>query len=222
MNAPVLVLRNVLLSGGRTADISVVGGKVMHAGAGAGGQAGRTIDCTGLYVLPAAVDMHVHIRGGTQLAKEDWETGSKSALAGGVTVIVDQPNTIPPIITPEAHRARVLEAQSRTFCSFGINSGVTQETPIRSMWRAGAMAFGETFFAPSSYGEALSREGLMSLLPEISRCGALATIHAEEVGQGDDHDLASHDRIRSAAGELRAVREVGGLNTAGCRLPVCH
>lgn len=222
MTAPALVLRNVLLPGGRTADITVQAGKVLHAGGEAGGQATRTIDCTGLYVLPAAVDMHVHMRGGPQSAKEDWATGSKSALAGGVTVVLDQPNTVPPITTPDTLRSRVLEAKARSLCSFAINSGVTHDTPIRSMWSAGAMAFGETFFAPSSYGEAITPGELESALWEISACGALATIHAEEVGPGDDNDLATHDRIRSAAGELRAVREVGRCNTTGCRLHFCH
>jgi len=222
MTAPALVLRNVLLPGGRTADITMQEGKVLHAGAGAGGKADRTIDCTGLYVLPAAVDMHVHMRGGPQSAKEDWATGSRSALAGGVTVVLDQPNTIPPIIRPDALRARVLEAKTHSLCSFAINSGVTQDTPIRSMWDAGAMAFGETFFAPSSNGEAITPGDLESALREISACGALATIHAEEVGPGDDNDLASHNRIRSVEGELRAVREVGRCNTAGCRLHFCH
>jgi len=222
MTAPALVLRNVLLPGGHIMDITVQEGKVLHAGAGAGGEVDRTIDCTGLYVLPAAVDMHVHMRGGPQSAKEDWATGSRSALAGGVTVVLDQPNTIPPISTPDALRARVLDANTHSLCSFAINSGVTRDTPIRPMWCAGAMAFGETFFAPSSYGEAIAPSELESALQEISACGALATIHAEEVGPGDDNDLVTHDQIRSAAGELRAVREVGRCNTAGCRLHFCH
>ncbi|PKG32878.1 amidohydrolase family protein, partial [Methanoregula sp.] len=222
MTAPVLVLRNVLLPGGRTADITVQEEKVLHAGAGAGGKADRTIDCTGLYVLPAAVDMHVHMRGGPQSAKEDWTTGSKSALAGGVTVVLDQPNTIPPITSPDVLRGRVLEAKTNSLCSFAINSGVTHDTPVRAMWSSGAMAFGETFFAPSSYGEAITLGELESALREISACGALATIHAEEVGQGKDCDLASHDRIRSGEGEIRAVREVGRCNTARCRLHFCH
>jgi dihydroorotase len=222
MAAPALVLRNVTLPMGRVADITIQDGRVLHTGAGATGSSVPEIDCTGLWVLPAAVDMHVHMRGGTQVAKEDWTSGSRSALAGGVTVVVDQPNIIPPVTTPDSLRARVLEAQSQSLCSFAINSGVTHDTPIRSMWSAGAMAFGETFFAPSSYGEAITKAEMESALREISACGALATIHAEEVGQGDDCDLASHDRIRSGAGELRAVREVGRCNAAGCRLHFCH
>jgi dihydroorotase len=215
-----LVLRNVSLPGGRVADISVRDGTVAHAGAG--GPADRTIDCTGLLVLPAAVDMHVHMRGGTQSAKEDWGSGSRSALAGGVTVVVDQPNTTPPIASPDALRARVLEAKTHSLCSFAINSGVTPDTPLRAMWSAGAMAFGESFFAPSSYGDAITPVELGAALREIHACGALATIHAEEVAVGEDGDLISHDRLRSEAGELRAVDAVMGCNQAGCRLHFCH
>jgi dihydroorotase len=139
-----------------------------------------------------------------------------------VTVVVDQPNTIPPIISPDVLRARVLEAKTHSLCSFAINSGVTHDTPFSAMWSAGASAFGETFYAPSSYGDAITRAELGTALSAIHACGALATIHAEEVSDGDDLDLASHDRVRSAAGELQAVREVSRCNTAGCRLHFCH
>jgi len=222
MAAVTLVLRNVTLPGGRIADITMQDGRVLHAGAGDTCAAGRSIDCTGLIVVPAAVDMHVHMRGGPQSAKEDWETGSKSALAGGVTVVVDQPNTDPPITNPDALRARVLEAKSQSLCSFAINSGVTHDTPVAAMWSAGAIAFGETFFAPSSYGDAITTGELEAALRAIHSCGALATIHAEKVGDGKDEGLTTHDRIRSGVGELQAVRDVGRCNTAGCRLHFCH
>ena len=154
---PALVLANVQLPKGRRADITIRDGRVVHTGAGTA--ADRVIDCTGLFVLPAAVDVHVHMRGGSQSAKEDWTTGSMSALAGGVTVVVDQPNTVPPLTTPEAFLARVREAQAHSFCSFAINSGVTLDTPFEAMWAAGAMAFGETFFAPSSLRRGTRRPG---------------------------------------------------------------
>lgn len=215
-----LVLRNVTLPEGRVADITVREGRVLHTGAGE--PADRTIDCSGLFVIPAAVDMHVHMRGGPQSAKEDWTSGSRSALAGGVTVVVDQPNTIPPISSPDALRARVYEAKNHSLCSFAINSAVTPDTPLRAMWSAGAAAFGETFFAPSSYGEAITKGEFESALREIHSCAALATVHAEEITDGDDSDLTLHDRVRSAAGELQAVRDVSRCNTAGCRLHFCH
>ena len=217
---PSLVLRNVTIPGGRVADLTICDGIVSHSGAG--GPAEKVIDCAGLFVLPAAIDMHVHMRGGSQSHKEDWESGSKSALAGGVTVVVDQPNTLPPITSPDALRSRVFEAKSQSFCHFAINSGVTHDTPVRTMWDAGAMAFGEVFFAPSSYGEAITRQELATALGELARLGAIATIHAEEVKSGPDTTLTTHQQIRSPEGEIRAVMDVLKTNTAGCRLHFCH
>jgi len=217
---PTLLLKNVSLPEGRIADLLIRNGRVIHTGAG--GAADRTVDCTGLLVLPAAVDVHVHMRGGPQSEKEDWESGSRSALAGGVTVVVDQPNTIPPLITPESFAARVKDAQAHSLCSFAINSGLTEGTPLAAMWEAGAALFGETFFAPSSYGDAVDEAVLTRALAEIKKLGGVATIHAEEVTAGDDTTLSAHARIRSAEGELRAVRAVQQCNTAGCRLHFCH
>jgi len=217
---PGLVLANVLLPDGRKTDISVRDGRVVHAGASLA--ADRVIDCTGQLVLPGAVDVHVHMRGGSQSVKEDWETGSMSALAGGVTVVVDQPNTIPPLTDPTAFSRRVADAQAHSLCSFAINSSVTPQTPVEAMWKAGAMAFGETFFAPSSYGEALSAPDLSLLLGRIHALGGLATIHAESVRPGADTGLAAHDALRSPEGERDAVLAVQACNTSGCRLHFCH
>ena len=217
---PTLTLQNVSLPDGRVVDVIIGDGTVRHIGAGI--PADRVIDCSGLFVLPAAIDMHVHMRGGPQSAKEDWESGSKSALGGGVTIVVDQPNTIPPLTTPDTFRARVLEAKENSFCHFGINSGVTKNTSLPAMWSAGAMAFGEIFCAPSSYGESVTPEELKTALDQIHSLGGLATIHAEEVTPGPDTTLESHTRIRSTMGELRAVRVVQNANNAGCRLHFCH
>lgn len=217
---PDLVLANVQLTEGRSADITIRDGRVIHTGTGS--PANLRINCTGLFVLPAAVDVHVHMRGRSQSAKEDWKTGSKSALAGGVTVVVDQPNTVPPLTTPDAFSARVREAQEHSLCSFAINSGVTPDTPIEAMWASGAMAFGEIFCAPSSYGEALDSAALSRALGCIRALGGLATIHAEGITSGEDTGLAAHDALRSPDREREAVIAVQAGNPDGCRVHFCH
>jgi len=215
-----LVLRNVTLPTGRRADVVIAGGVVRHVGAGV--RADETIDCTGYTCLPGAVDMHVHMRGGVQAEKEDWRTGTVSALAGGVTVVVDQPNTVPPITTPELLRARLREAEREAVCGFGVNAGVAPGADLAGMRDAGAMAFGETFAAPSSYGEGLDPATLKGLLSRIHALGGLATVHAEEVAGAGPATLAEHDRARSSAGEARAVQAVGALAPEGMRLHFCH
>lgn len=214
-----LVLKDVTLPEGRVTDLSIRDGIVVHAGSPL--PADECISCRGLTVLPAAVDMHVHMRGGVQHKKEDWKSGSMSAIAGGVTVVVDQPNTVPPLTTAETFRTRVTEAARDSLCSYAINAGVLSNTDIESLWKAGAMAFGELFAASSSYGEGLSEETITSALEEIGRLGGLATIHAEEVRPGAPHDLASHNRLRGPAGETRAVGRIAGGGHP-CRLHFCH
>ena len=113
--------------------------------------------------------MHVHLRGGVQAYKEDWESGTRSALAGGVTVVVDQPNTVPPLETVEAFEARVEEGLRRSRCGFGVNAAVTPDADLEGLYGAGALAFGETFAAPSSYGEALGEAALAGGAP-THRC----------------------------------------------------
>jgi dihydroorotase len=161
------------------------------------------------------------MRGGAQRGKEDWKSGSMSAIAGGVTVVVDQPNTIPPLTSAETFRARVAEAAQDSLCSYAVNAGVLPGTDIGSLWKAGAMAFGELFAAPSSYGEGLADRTLFSTLREVGRLGGLATIHAEEVMPGTPHDLASHNRLRGPAGETRAVSRIAG-EAHSCRIHFCH
>ncbi|MDD1700277.1 MAG: dihydroorotase [Methanoregula sp.] len=215
-----LILCNVTLPTGRVADITLGDGKVTHVGA-VRGMADR-IDCSGLLVLPAAVDIHVHMRGGSQSAKEDWKSGSMSALAGGVTTVVDQPNTLPPVTNPSRFGDRVSDALNNSLCNFAVNSSVTPDTHLPSMWEAGAMAFGETFFAPSSYGDGISDAALSLALKDIQSLGGLATIHAETVSDLTDTDLVLHDQVRSPVGELQAVKAVQRLNTTGCRVHFCH
>jgi dihydroorotase len=166
--------------------------------------------------------MHVHMRSGVQSAKEDWTSGSMSAIAGGVTVVVDQPNTIPSITSPSALVERVQDAKKHSYCNFAVNSGVTPDTPLESMWEAGAMAFGEIFHAPSSYGDAIAGVALEAAFDRIQKLGGLATIHAERIGTSPDTDLISHGLVRSVPGEAEAVRTVQFLNRSECRLHFCH
>ena len=215
-----LVLCNVTLPSGRIADITLADGRVIHVGACPG--TADHIDCRGLLVLPAAVDMHVHMRGGDQSAKEDWKSGSMSALAGGVTVVVDQPNTLPPINTPSRLGDRVSDAMKHSLCNFAINSSMTSDTPLPAMWEAGAMAFGETFFTPSYYREGISDATLSQALRQVRSLEGLVTIHAETVSGVADTDLVLHDHARSPEGEMQAVKAVQRLNTDKCRIHLCH
>jgi dihydroorotase len=200
------------------ADIGIVDGVVSRAS----GPAAETLDCAGLVVLPGAIDMHVHLRDGPQAYKEDWETGTRSAVAGGVTLVVDQPNTVPPLETVDTFAARVALGRRRSRCGFAVNGAVTPGADLEGLHAAGALAFGETFAAPSSYGEALDDRDLAVALSRIAALGALATIHLEDPVPGTPATLRDHDRLRPARGEERALERLLALAPPGLRLHCCH
>ena len=158
---------------------------------------------------------------GASRQRRTGRPAAQAPLPGGVTVVVDQPNTIPPLTTSEAFITRVHEAQAHSLCSFAINSGVSPDTPFEAMWKAGAMAFRRDF-CPSSYGKALDAPELSRALGRIRGLGGLATIHAEGIAPGEDTNLAAHDSLRSPEGEREAVIAVQACNPVGCRIHFCH
>ncbi|REE96266.1 flavin reductase [Thermomonospora umbrina] len=57
------------------------------------------------YVLPGLIDTHVHFRGPGRRRAEGWGHGSRAAVAGGVTTVIEMPHTAPPLLDPDAVRA---------------------------------------------------------------------------------------------------------------------
>ncbi len=215
-----LVLSNARLPDGRIADISIDQGIITHIGSSE--NADRVINCRNRLCIPAATDMHVHMRDGSQSAKETWKTGTQAAAAGGVATVVDQPNTIPPMDTVENFLERAALASKESFCHFGINGSVNEHADIAGLTEAGVLAFGEMFAAPSSYGSALTVEVIRDSLKTIADQNMLVTVHAEEVIPGEIHNLAEHARSRPISGEIQTIRLVQNLAPKNAKLHICH
>ena len=76
------------------AQIAAVGEDVEIDGAD------ETYDCTGLWITPGLVDMHVHLREPGETHRETIKTGTQAAAAGGFTTICCMPNTTPALDDP--------------------------------------------------------------------------------------------------------------------------
>jgi len=87
----------------------------------------KIVEAHGLLALPGLIDIHVHLREPGGEHKEDIASGTRAALAGGVTTVLGMPNTTPPI-TDEASLEAVLDLAGRkAMCDFGFYIGATHD-----------------------------------------------------------------------------------------------
>ena len=96
------------------ADILVENGVIVKREPNITDNADKTIDCSGLAVLPGICDMHVHFRDPGQTHKEDIITGGNAAAAGGVTAVACMPNTIPTVDNAETVKYILEKAKNAT------------------------------------------------------------------------------------------------------------
>ncbi len=181
---PDLVIKNARIfidNAIQPAEIAIDNGRIIKIGKIIGTQeVNMVIDAKNALILPGAIDIHVHFRDPGMTKKEDWYTGSCAAAAGGVTTVIDHPNTIPPTIDPGSFKKKQKEAK-KSIIDYGINAGVTQNlNHLKSLWEMGATAFGEIFMAESTGALNVSDMTLKEALGIIEKLGAVACIHAED------------------------------------------
>ena len=68
--------------------------------------------------LPGLIDLHVHLREPGAIHKEDWDTGTSAALAGGFTMVLSMPNTKPPIFDAETLALALEAASQKARCDY--------------------------------------------------------------------------------------------------------
>ncbi len=92
-------------------------------------------------VIPGLVDTHAHFRDPGYTYKEDIESGTRAAAAGGVTTVFDMPNVDPPTTTVDRLRAHLANAARKTVIDFGHNASGVVPDNIAALAEAGATAF---------------------------------------------------------------------------------
>jgi dihydroorotase (multifunctional complex type) len=116
----------------------------------------ETVQASGFLVLPGLVDVHVHLRepGGEQ--KEDLTSGTRAALAGGVTTVLAMPNTSPPTIDGASLGAAMELAERKAMCDFGVFVGATPDNAAEAATLTDAV--GLKIYMGSSTGSLLVDE----------------------------------------------------------------
>lgn len=202
--------------GQQTIDIWIKDGRV--AAMGGPHRAPEKMDVHGMLVLPGCIDAHVHFRDPGQNYKEDWTSGSTAAAAGGITTVVDQPNTNPRTLDARSFELKLDLAKNRSVVDYCINGGPGK---IEELQKAGASAIGEIFSYEHSDLE------LQQILAEAGRLGMLATVHAEDgliVREKTEpllgrHDAPVYSQARPAEAELAAIEKSLAWSK---RLHICH
>ncbi len=199
-------------------DIAIRDGRIAALGALGAAKAAETLDARGLTVLPGVIDTQVHFREPGLTHKEDLETGSRGAAAGGVTAVFEMPNTVPLTTTAELLAAKVAAARQRMLCDFAFFVGGTRENvdDIPNLERLEGSA-GIKVFMGSSTGNLLVDDE-PSLDRIIARLSRRASFHAEDearlisrMDQRVPGDPASHPVWRDEEAALIATRRLVGL-----------
>lgn len=134
-------IRDLVIREGRIAELAEPGSKDQEAG--------EVHDGEGLLALPAFVDPHVHLRTPGEEHKEDLETGTRAAAAGGYCQLVAMANTRPPLDSPEDIQALLEHASREASVPVGFVATVTRGmggvelTEMAELRDAGAVGFSD-------------------------------------------------------------------------------
>jgi dihydroorotase len=211
-------------------DVGVTAGRIASIGDLSTASAGNVVDCAGLHILPGVIDTQVHFREPGATHKEDLESGSRSAVMGGVTAVFEMPNTDPLTISPETLADKVKRGHHRMHCDFAFFIGGTHDN-YRHLpeWEQLPGCAGVKVFMGSSTGSLLvgDEDGLRNILKVIRR---RASFHAEDEPRLNERkslrvegDASSHPVWRDPEAALIATqRLVRVAHETGARVHVLH
>ena len=235
-NPPVdLILRGGTVmteSGPEVADVVIGGGGILSVGDTSAGEDGaeRVIDCAGMWVGPGFVDIHTHLREPGPIHKEDIDSGSRAAAAGGYTAVVAMPNTEPAI--DSGHLVRYVRDRGRQVGTVEVavagcvTAGRTGErlAHLDDLWKAGARMFTDD-------GDVVADAGLLRRAMEyLAQLGGVISQHAIDPGLargGHMHegpvasDLGMY-AIPAAAETVVVARDLELVRLTGCAYHLQH
>jgi carbamoyl-phosphate synthase/aspartate carbamoyltransferase/dihydroorotase len=151
--------------------------------------------------LPALIDAHVHLREPGETHKEDFTTGTAAALAGGVTAVLDMPNTKPPIIDTESLASKRELVRRKALCDVGFFIGAAETNTEAAVALADGVA-GLKLYLNQTHGPL--------------RVHDLATLLRHFTMWSVDRPIAVH------AEGLSVAIAIGLSASFGRRLHVCH
>ena len=196
----------------------------------------ETIDATGCFLLPGVIDDHVHFRDPGLTHKADIFSESRAAAAGGVTSIMDMPNTNPPTVTLDALEQKQQLLAEKCIVNHSCYFGATNDNYDLFPQLDKTRVCGIKLFMGSSTGNMLV-DRMDSLRHIFGGTDMLIAAHCEdqdiirrntekykaEYGEGEQIPVSKHPNIRSTQACYASSKLAVQLATeAGARLHVLH
>ena len=194
----------------------------------------EVIDAHGLYILPGAIDGHVHMMDPGYTEREDFTTGTRAAARGGVTTVIDHHRTVPQVFGAKELLGKKEYLKTRSIVDFGLLGGLclTNLGDLKGLWEAGALGF-KGFTCELHEADALGIGNLMEILQEIRKFNGVALFHCEDdsllkkteerLRKQGRKDPLSVSEWRSPEAEELAVRAlIYAARKTGARVAVAH
>ncbi len=218
------------------ADVAIANGTFAAIGApGTLVGAAEEYDARGQQVLPGVIDGHVHFREPGLEYKEDFESGSRAAVMGGVTTVLDMPNTRPPTASGELVRQKQALAEAKAYCDIGIFGLLVGENldQIGPMTDAGVVGF-KCFLGETTGNIAAPNDGVMlDAMRIIASLGLRIGFHAEnnqilqhqirQLKASGRTDALAHPESRPAIAEVESIQRMALFaRHSGARIHIFH
>jgi dihydroorotase len=213
------------------ADLGVRAGRIAAIGALGAASAAETVDARGLHVLPGVIDSQVHFREPGLEHKEDLATGSAAAVLGGVTTVLEMPNTRPATTTAALLADKLARACGRMRCdhAFFVGAAADNVNDLAVLERLPGCA-GVKLFMGSSTGSLLIEDDA-TLERVLAQGVRRVAVHAEDEPRlrarrallEGASDVALHPVWRDAEAAVLATRRLlAAARRAGRRVHVLH
>ena len=178
-------------------------------------------------ILPAAIDVHVHFREPGFPQKEDFSTGTKAAAFGGVSCVLDMPNTKPSTTTSASCRDKISIAERKAYIDFGIYAGVTKENLEQLCDISKVASAFKVYLGGSTNTEAFNMDLLKVLASKTLE--KVFAFHAEDekclsMNRIKENNLRDHAISRPGECEKKAVKEILRVfsTSTNHRVHICH
>ena len=201
----------------RRVDVLLDGG-VLRVDPPATVRADEIVDCAGKLIFPGVVDDQVHFRDPGLTHKEDLATGTAAAAAGGVTTVLEMPNTVPNTTTRALWEAKNRIAAAKCVTNWGFYLGATPDNVDELKAADAGRTPGIKIFIGSSTGDllvdsqaALERIFAETALPLCAHCEDESTVRAnrervaERLGE-PPWPIRTHSEIRDENAAVVSVR----------------